>query len=123
MSFKNVLFDFNSADVRGNEQAEITRLAEYVKKNDGLLVRLEGHTDPRGTESYNFGLSKRRAEAVRKSLIDAGVAADRISIAAWGEHQRACTQNDESCFQADRRVEVYFGTEQGTAAASPRGTR
>lgn len=123
MSFRNVLFDFDSADVRANEKSEITRLAEYIKKNDGLVVRLDGYTDPRGTEAFNMQLSKRRAEAVKKALIDAGAPADRIRFAGHGEQPRNCKANDDACFQANRRVEVFFGTEEGTVAASPRGTR
>jgi len=123
MSFRNVLFDFDSADIRANEKSEITRLAEAIKKNDGLVVRLDGYTDPRGTEPHNMQLSKRRADAVKKALIDAGAPADRIRYAGHGEQPRNCQANDDACFQANRRVEVFFGTEEGTVAASPRGTR
>jgi peptidoglycan-associated lipoprotein len=118
-----VLFDFDKADIRPDEQSKITQLAGWVKKNDGLVVRLDGYTDPRGTEPHNMQLSERRAEAVKKALIDAGVPADRIRIAGHGEHPRRCMEKDEACFQADRRVEVFFGTDEGSAAASPRGTR
>jgi len=123
ISFRDVLFDFDKADIRPDEQSKITQLAGWVKKNDGLVVRLDGYTDPRGTEPHNMQLSERRAEAVKKALIDAGVPADRIRIAGHGEHPRRCMEKDEACFQADRRVEVFFGTDEGSAAASPRGTR
>jgi outer membrane protein OmpA-like peptidoglycan-associated protein len=123
MSFRDVLFDFDKADVRADEQSKITQLAEYVKKNDGLVVRLDGYADPRGTDPHNIQLSQRRVEAVKKALIDAGVPADRIRIAAHGERPRKCMEKDEGCYQADRRVEVFFGTDEGTVAASPRGTR
>ena len=123
MSFRDVLFDFDKADIRSDEQAKITQLAGWVKKNDGLVVRLDGYTDPRGTEPHNMQLSQRRAEAVKKALVDAGVPTDRIRYAGHGEQPRNCKDKDEACFQANRRVEVFFGTEEGTVAASPRGTR
>lgn len=123
ISFRDVLFDFDRADIRPDEQAKIKQLADWVKKNDGLVVRLDGYTDPRGTEPHNMQLSQRRAEAVKKALIDVGAPADRIRYAGHGEQPRNCTEKDESCFQANRRVEVFFGTEEGTVAASPRGTR
>jgi outer membrane protein OmpA-like peptidoglycan-associated protein len=123
MSFRDVLFDYDKADIRADEQSKITQLANYVKKNDGLVVRLDGYTDPRGSDPYNMKLSERRVEAVKKALTDAGVPADRIRLGAHGERQPRCMEKDESCYQADRRVEVFFGTEEGTVAASPRGTK
>ena len=123
VSVRDFLFDFDKADLRADEQSKIKQLAEYMKQNDGLVLRLDGHTDPRGTDPYNMQLSKRRVEAVKQALTNAGVPSDRIRIAAHGERQLKCTEKDESCFQADRRVEVFFGTDEGTVAASPRGTR
>ena len=123
MSFRDVLFDFDKADIRPDDQAKITQLAGWMKQNDGLMVRLDGYTDPRGSEGHNMQLSQRRAEAVKKALVAAGVPADRIRYGGQGEQPRNCTEKDEACFQANRRVEVFFGTEEGTAAASPRGTR
>lgn len=123
MSVNDVLFDFDKADIRPDETTKIAKLAKDIKQNEGLVVRLAGHTDQRGTDPYNMQLSKRRVEAVQKALIDAGAPADRVRIAAFGERELRCTEKDENCFQANRRVEVYFGTEEGTVAASPRGTR
>ena len=71
MSFKDVLFDYDKAEVRSDEQAKITQLAEYIKQNDGLVVRLDGHADPRGSDPYNMKLSERRVTAVKKALIAA----------------------------------------------------
>jgi peptidoglycan-associated lipoprotein len=123
MSVKDVLFDYDRADVRDDELPKITQLADYVKQNDGLVLRLDGHTDPRGDNPYNMRLSQRRVDAVRKALIDAGVPEERIRVAAFGDQRLKCAEQDESCFQTDRRVEVYFGTDEGVVAASPRGTR
>jgi outer membrane protein OmpA-like peptidoglycan-associated protein len=123
ISVNDVLFDYNKADIRPDEQAKITKLAQYLKQNDGLTVRLVGHTDQRGTEPYNMQLSKRRAAAVQQALLAAGAPADRVRMVAFGERELRCTANDETCFQANRRVEVYFGTEEGPVAASPRGTK
>jgi peptidoglycan-associated lipoprotein len=124
MSVDDVLFDYDKAEVRSDEMPKINKLAEYVKQNDGIVLRLDGHTDPRGNNPYNEKLSERRVEAVKKALVDAGVPAERIRLASFGERRLKCTEkNDENCYQADRRVEVYFGTDEGTVAASPRGTR
>ena len=122
-SVKDVLFDYDKAEIRTDETAKITQLAQYMKQNDALVLRLDGHTDPRGSNPYNVKLSQRRVEAVKKGLIDAGVPAERIRVAAFGESQLKCNEQNENCFQADRRVEVFFGTEDATYAASPRATK
>jgi outer membrane protein OmpA-like peptidoglycan-associated protein len=120
VSVPDILFEFDKADVRVDETQKIRQIAELVKKNDQLVVRLDGHTDPRGTDRYNTSLSERRVEAVRKALIDGGVPADRIAIATYGERRPKCDTPTEDCYQIDRRVEVFFGGPGATVSASPR---
>jgi outer membrane protein OmpA-like peptidoglycan-associated protein len=116
----DILFDFDKAEVRADDAQKIRLVADFVKKNDQLVVRLDGHADPRGPDRYNNALSARRVEAVRQSLIDAGVPADRVVIAAFGERRPKCDSPSELCYQADRRVEVFFGVPGTTPAASVR---
>jgi outer membrane protein OmpA-like peptidoglycan-associated protein len=120
VSVPDILFDYDKADVRTDETQKIRQIAELVKKNDQLMLRLDGHTDPRGTDRYNTSLSGRRVEAVRKALIDGGVPADRIAIAAFGERRPKCDTATEDCYQIERRVEVFFGGPGTTVSASPK---
>ena len=124
--FPNVsefLFDFDKADIRPDEQDKIRQIAQFMKDNDSILLRLDGNADPRGTDAYNMALGYRRADAVRKAVIDAGVPADRISTVSFGDTRLRCaTRNDEECYQLDRRVSVFFGSETA-AAASVRGQK
>jgi peptidoglycan-associated lipoprotein len=122
-AFRDVLFAYDRAEVPPDETAKITEIAEYVKQNDGVIVMLDGHADPRGTDKYNLGLSQRRVKAVRDALVSAGVPADRVSTYASGDKRPKCNEKTEDCFQADRRVEVYFGTDGGYPAAGVRGPR
>lgn len=94
-----------------------------MKQTDDVVVMLDGHTDPRGTDSYNLELSQRRVTAVRDALVNAGVPEDRVSTAASGKKRPKCTETTEECFQIARRVEVYFGTDSGYPAAGVRGPR
>jgi outer membrane protein OmpA-like peptidoglycan-associated protein len=119
VSVPDILFEYDKADVTTDEAQKIRTVADLVKKNEQLVVRLDGHTDPRGSDKYNVALSERRVEAVRKSLVDAGVPADRIVIASFGERRPKCGGTTEECYQADRRVEIFFGAPGTTAAASP----
>jgi outer membrane protein OmpA-like peptidoglycan-associated protein len=122
-SFRNVLFAYDKADVQPDEQAKIDQIAGYVKQNEGLVVLLDGHTDPRGSDKYNMDLSQRRVTAVREALVKAGVPAERIATTASGKKRLACGEPTEPCYQADRRVEVYFGGDSGYPAAGVRSTK
>ena len=105
----DILFHYDKADLRPDETQKIRQVADLFKKNDHLIVRLDGHADPRGSDRYNITLSERRVDAVRRGLVDAGVPADRIVIAAFGEKRPKCDAATEDCYKADRRVEVFFG--------------
>lgn len=122
-SFRDVLFAYDRTEVQPDELAKIGQIADFVKQTDGVLVMLDGHADPRGGDKYNLSLSQRRVQAVREALVKAGVPAERISVAASGEKRPKCAEQTEDCYQADRRVEVYFGADSGYPAAGVRGPR
>ena len=86
---------------------------------------LDGHADPRGTDKYNMALSQRRVSAVRDALVKAGIPAERIATVASGEKKPTCNEKTEDCYQADRRVEIFVGTDRGAAypAAGVKGTK
>jgi OOP family OmpA-OmpF porin len=79
----HVNFDFDKSDIRKADMAELKKASNFVKKYRGAKVKLEGHTDSKGTEEYNQKLSERRAEAVRQYLIKEG-AAEKAMILATG---------------------------------------
>lgn len=102
-----VNFDFDKATLRPEDIAILDRDAlSFVKSNSDVVVEVEGHTDSRGSDKYNMGLSLRRAEAVRDYLISKGVAADRLTAKGYGESQPIADNNtDEGRFK-NRRVEL-----------------
>ena len=106
------------ADLSDEERAKIAELAAMLKQNPNYQVELEGYADPRGTDKYNVALSRRRVDAVRTALIEAGVPVAAIVTGAYGEMTLKCTEVNEACWQTDRRVEIKIvpGT---MAAASP----
>ncbi len=79
----HVNFDFDKSDIRKADVAELKKASDFVKKYHGAKVRLEGHTDGKGTEEYNQKLSERRAEAVRQYLVKEG-AVDEAMILSTG---------------------------------------
>jgi peptidoglycan-associated lipoprotein len=110
-SFRDFLFDFDKSAIRSNETSHVSDVAAYLKQNPSARVGIDGHTDPRGTDAFNQGLSERRVNTIRDALVNAGVSAGKIHTGAFGESQPKCTESTEACWQRDRRVEVLIGTE------------
>jgi peptidoglycan-associated lipoprotein len=68
-------------------------------------MRLEGHTDERGSREYNIALGERRAQAVRRALMLQGVADNQLVTVSYGEERPAVEGADESAYAKNRRVE------------------
>jgi outer membrane protein OmpA-like peptidoglycan-associated protein len=70
------------------------------------LIRVEGHTDSRGSNEYNMDLSHRRANAVKNLLVQRGIAGSRIEAVAFGETMPVASNDTEAGRQKNRRVEI-----------------
>ena len=111
-SFRDFLFDFDKSEIRANETKHVSDIAAYMKQNPAVQVGIDGHTDPRGTDTFNQGLSERRVNVISEALTNAGVSAARIKAGAFGESRPKCSAPSEACWQSDRRVEVLIGNAQ-----------
>ncbi|MGV0928529.1 OmpA family protein [Empedobacter sp. ULE_I145] len=81
---ETVEFDFNKAEIRAIDYSKLNEVVAIMKRNPSLHFIIEGHTDAVGTESYNFDLSQRRANAVLNYLVEKGLNKNRFSISAKG---------------------------------------
>lgn len=104
----NVLFDFDSSRLKPGAYPELDRVANVLNKYPQTTIRVEGHTDSKGSEAYNQALSERRAEAVKNALTQRGVMAARIQTVGFGESQ-PISSNDAM----NRRVEIVIMPIQG----------
>jgi OmpA-OmpF porin, OOP family len=114
----HVNFDFDKSDIRQADVSELNKAIDFVRKYRGSKVKLEGHTDSKGTEEYNQKLSERRAEAVRQYLIKEGaIEKNMISAAGYGELRPVApntTENGKDNPEGraeNRRVEVLIISE------------
>jgi peptidoglycan-associated lipoprotein len=108
---RTVYFDFDSSEIKGEGTDIVAAHAKYLAANPGTRVRLEGHTDERGSREYNIGLGERRAQSVRRALLLQGAADAQISTVSYGEERPAVAGHDEAAWAKNRRVEiVYLGT-------------
>jgi peptidoglycan-associated lipoprotein len=104
-----VYFDFDSSELRAGDQAIVAAHARWLAANPTAKVRLEGHTDERGTREYNIALGERRAQAVRRALTLQGVGEAQAAAVSFGEERPAVAGEDETAFAQNRRVEFVYG--------------
>lgn len=103
-----VYFDFDSSEIRPEFVSVIAAHAKALSANASIRVRLEGHTDERGSPEYNIGLGERRAQAVRRALMLQGVAEGQIATVSYGEERPAVPGQTEEAWAKDRRVEIVY---------------
>lgn len=100
-----VYFDYDSSEIKPEYAELITGQARRLAASPGLRVRLEGHTDERGSREYNVALGERRSQAVRRALLLQGVAEGQIVTVSYGEERPAAEGADEAAYEKNRRVE------------------
>ena len=103
-----VYFDLDSSEIRGEGTEVIAAHARHLASTQGLRVRLEGHTDERGSREYNIGLGERRAQAVRRALMLQGATDSQLSTVSYGEERPAAAGSDDSAWTQNRRVEIVY---------------
>jgi outer membrane protein OmpA-like peptidoglycan-associated protein len=120
VTFRNVLFAFDSAELTPQARREIERMAFVLNHPQAAArrVALEGFTDSIGTDAYNLDLSRRRADAVAQELVARGVRRDRLTVEGFGK-QRPVAPNtqhgkDNPAGRAlNRRVEAIVQSTEG----------
>jgi peptidoglycan-associated lipoprotein len=104
-----IYFEYDRAEIKPEFVPIVTAHAKYLNANSANKVRLEGHSDERGSREYNIGLGERRAQAVRRALMLQGVTEAQITTVSYGEERPAVQGSDESAYAKNRRVELVYG--------------
>ena len=106
----DILYDFDSSDLRMEYNAKLDQLGNYLKGNPDAYVVLGGFADSVGDEEYNLWLSKRRANSVKNYLVSTfGIDMDRIVPQWYGELNPAADNGTDEGRQLNRRVEIAVG--------------
>ncbi|HEY8155222.1 MAG TPA: OmpA family protein [Myxococcota bacterium] len=101
-----VYFDFDSFAIRSDAKPTLMANGKAVQDNTGWgVVTCEGHTDERGSEEYNLALGERRANSVKRYLVDLGVPSARLATVSFGEAKPRAMGHDESAWRYNRRVD------------------
>jgi len=101
-----LLFDFDSDQLREASKENLDNLAKSLSKFGDSKLLLVGHTDDKGSDSYNLDLSRRRAAAVATYLMAHGVPSARIATSGRGETEPIAPNDTDADRQKNRRVEV-----------------
>ena len=103
-----VYFEFDSAVLTEQARQQLSGYAQTLKDHTNLTVLLEGHCDRRGTENYNLALGERRAQSVKRYLVQLGVASDQMQTISYGELRPADAAENERAWALNRRVGFTF---------------
>ncbi len=113
---KPIYFDFDLYNIRKDAEYELEHIVSVMKNHPDMVIRIESHTDSRGTKAYNRILSTNRAKSTRDYIISRGIAAERIESAkGFGEdmllnncndaNQKNCSKEEH---QRNRRSYFYI---------------
>jgi outer membrane protein OmpA-like peptidoglycan-associated protein len=111
----DVLFDFDKSNIRPNAQSALHQVAGIIREKSKGVIRIEGHTDSKGNDSYNQRLSERRANSVKAWLIQKeGLTNLQFAIQGFGAKKPVAPNtkpdgsDDPDGRQKNRRVEIVI---------------
>jgi outer membrane protein OmpA-like peptidoglycan-associated protein/lipid-binding SYLF domain-containing protein len=102
----NMLFDTAKYEIEPAFESTLDQVANVLRNNPDLRVRIDGHTDAAGTELFNLGLSQKRAEAVKAALVQRGIPPERLEARGFGESVPVVRADAEQRARQNRRVEM-----------------
>lgn len=105
---RTLYFAFDSAELDAQSLKIAKAHGRYLLANPGIRLRLEGHTDERGTREYNVALGERRAKAVERVMLLQGVNRSQLSTISYGEENPVDLGHNEAAWAKNRRVEIQY---------------
>lgn len=102
----NITFDTDQASIKSSFTGVLESVALVVEEFDQTRIRIDGHTDSTGSDSYNQMLSERRASSVRDFLLDQGIAPSRTRATGYGERNPVASNDTAAGREQNRRVEL-----------------
>jgi peptidoglycan-associated lipoprotein len=102
---QDVFFDYDSFELRPDAATSTAQAASFLAAHPAIKVVIGGYCDDRGSAEYNLALGENRANAAKTGLVAAGVAATRIRVISYGKEKQFCTEENESCWQQNRRAQ------------------
>jgi len=104
MGLRTINFEYDSYALTPEARSGLDNNADILKGSSTVRVQIEGHCDERGSIQYNLALGEKRAEAVKRYMIDRGVSGDRISTISFGEERPIDPASNERAWAKNRRA-------------------
>ena len=101
---EKILFGYDRSDLSGTAEGNLDKLVKVLNDYPDTNIEIQGHTDSRGSDDYNMGLSERRAAAVSQYLRNKGVASSRVTTKGYGESAPIADNNTDDGRAQNRRV-------------------
>lgn len=114
---QRVHFDFDESAIRSDAAAVLRQKVAVLRSSPDVRLRLEGHTDERGSAEYNQALGSRRAQAVLDFFLEQGLPENRFVTTSYGEERPLNSASTEAAWAQNRRVE--FVITAGAASINP----
>ncbi len=112
LNTKVIYFAYDDFSITPDNKLVVLAHARKLLQNDKLRMRVDGHTDERGSREYNIGLGERRANAVRNLMVLKGVNEDKLVTVSYGKEKPVALGHSEDSWKQNRRDElVYEGQE------------
>ena len=110
-TFEPIFYDLDKADIRPDATVALDKVVDFMNKNPKLTIELGSHTDSRSSDSYNDGLSQRRAQSAVQYIVSKGVSQNRITAKGYGEtklvnHCSDGVKCNDDLHQQNRRTEI-----------------
>lgn len=116
VTFGDVLFDLNKAELKPSALNNVRKLAEFLRENPTRKVLIEGFTDSTGSAAYNLQLSEQRAQAVKRALVKEGVDFNNIQTVGFGKEYPVADNATPASRSMNRRVEVTISHDNKAVA-------
>lgn len=102
---KTFYFGFDRSVLTSETRFGLDQVAAFLKMNS-LKIRIEGHTDERGSRQYNMALGERRGLSVKDYLVAKGISPSRLEVISYGEEKPAVRASNSTAYAKNRRVEI-----------------
>ena len=103
-----IYFQFDSEKISEDSLRTLEAHGDFISTNANVFLRLEGHSDERGSREYNIALGDRRAQSVRRVLLFQGASVDQLETVSYGEEQPAVSTHTEDSWSKNRRVDLVY---------------
>jgi len=107
---EDVFYGYDRWTVQDEGVSSLSHDASWLKDNPKAVLKISGHCDERGSHDYNLILGEKRAKAAKSYLVELGINPKQIAIVSYGKDRPFCSENDEHCYQQNRRGHMLLKT-------------